>query len=283
MLGGDHAHLVAHVDQVVVARAAEHLHGILAGGPQFVVARHPDDLGEPLAQQVQRPADLVGALGDVARDDQPVVRRRRMQRLGDRLVAGVTGVQVADRPRVSPRTSSATCARHARSDLQLEHVLVSGPDGVRGDLYSPRRGRRSTRGCHGHQDPAVRCVRRAGDGGDSGPAGRTADRCQHADPVELRSTSAPLPMATTTIKWPVVETSPIPIRSTRAATSRSTSPAASASRFTPPEPQDGLRCHYDAGNYQMAVEAFVWRTYEEACRRTPSNSTSTATGPRRSG
>lgn len=34
--------------------------------------------------------------------------------------------------------------------------------------------------------------------------------------------------------------------------------------FTPPEPEDSLRCHYDAGNYQMAVEAFVWRTYEES-------------------
>ena len=33
--------------------------------------------------------------------------------------------------------------------------------------------------------------------------------------------------------------------------------------FTPPEPQDGLRCQYDAGNYQVAVEAFVWRTYED--------------------
>jgi hypothetical protein len=34
--------------------------------------------------------------------------------------------------------------------------------------------------------------------------------------------------------------------------------------FTPPEPEDSLRCHYDAGNYQMAVEAFVWRTYEQS-------------------
>ncbi|HEX5143848.1 MAG TPA: DUF3558 family protein [Mycobacterium sp.] len=34
--------------------------------------------------------------------------------------------------------------------------------------------------------------------------------------------------------------------------------------FTPPEPQDGLRCQYDAGNYQMAVEAFIWRTYEQS-------------------
>jgi hypothetical protein len=34
--------------------------------------------------------------------------------------------------------------------------------------------------------------------------------------------------------------------------------------FTPPEPEDSLRCHLDAGNYQMAVEAFVWRTYEQS-------------------
>ena len=110
VLGGDDAHLVAHVDQVVVAGLAEDLHRILVGGPQLVVARHPDDLGEPLAQQVERPADLVGALGDVPRDDQPVVGRRRMQRLGDRLVAGVTGVQVADRP----QRGSAAVSCHNR-------------------------------------------------------------------------------------------------------------------------------------------------------------------------
>ncbi|OBF26963.1 DUF3558 domain-containing protein [Mycobacterium sp. ACS4331] len=34
--------------------------------------------------------------------------------------------------------------------------------------------------------------------------------------------------------------------------------------FTPPEQENSLRCHYDAGNYQMAVEAFVWRTYEQS-------------------
>ena len=33
--------------------------------------------------------------------------------------------------------------------------------------------------------------------------------------------------------------------------------------YTPPAPEDSLRCHYDAGNYQMTVEAFVWRTYEQ--------------------
>jgi hypothetical protein len=34
--------------------------------------------------------------------------------------------------------------------------------------------------------------------------------------------------------------------------------------FTPPEPENNLRCKYDAGNYQMAVEAIVWRTFEES-------------------
>ncbi len=33
--------------------------------------------------------------------------------------------------------------------------------------------------------------------------------------------------------------------------------------FTPPEHEDGLRCHFDAGNYQVAVEPIVWRTYQE--------------------
>ena len=33
--------------------------------------------------------------------------------------------------------------------------------------------------------------------------------------------------------------------------------------FTPPDHEDGLRCHYDAGNYQIAVEGIIWRTYEQ--------------------
>ena len=53
-------------------------------------------------------------------------------------------------------------------------------------------------------------------------------------------------------------------RSTRVGTSHSTSSQRIGLAFTPPEPEDSLRCHYDAGNYQMAVEAFVWRTYEES-------------------
>jgi hypothetical protein len=70
-----------------------------------------------------------------------------------------------------------------------------------------------------------------------------------AGAVQLRSTSAPLSGVNSTIKYPVIATvNPRP--------------------FDPCEdiPMDvinGLRCHYDVGNYQMTVEAFVWRTYEQ--------------------
>jgi hypothetical protein len=79
--------------------------------------------------------------------------------------------------------------------------------------------------------------------------------------VDLRSTSAPMSNVSTSIKWPVIETvnprpfdpcEDIPLDVIQK----------TGLMFTPPEHEDGLRCHYDAGNYQMAVEAFVWRTYE---------------------
>ena len=81
--------------------------------------------------------------------------------------------------------------------------------------------------------------------------------------IDLRSTFAPFPAATTTIKWPVIETvDPSPFDPCRDI------PFDAVQRiglgFTPPEPQDGLRCQFDAGNYQVAVEAFVWRTYDES-------------------
>ncbi|MEB3068972.1 DUF3558 domain-containing protein [[Mycobacterium] vasticus] len=34
--------------------------------------------------------------------------------------------------------------------------------------------------------------------------------------------------------------------------------------YTPPRPVEGVRCEYDAGNYQMAVETFIWRSYDES-------------------
>ncbi len=81
--------------------------------------------------------------------------------------------------------------------------------------------------------------------------------------VDLRSTALPLPMATTTIKWPVIDTvDPDPFDACRDIPYDVVQRIGLA--FTPPEPEDSLRCHYDAGNYQMAVEAFVWRTYEQS-------------------
>lgn len=37
--------------------------------------------------------------------------------------------------------------------------------------------------------------------------------------------------------------------------------------YTPPKPLESLRCEYDAGNYQMAIEPFVWRSYDETLPR----------------
>jgi hypothetical protein len=89
------------------------------------------------------------------------------------------------------------------------------------------------------------------------PAGPAA-----AGGVELRSTAAPLSDVATTIKWPVIETvNPRPFNPCEDIPLDVIKRIGLA--FTPPTPEDGLRCHYDAGNYQMAVEAFVWRTYEE--------------------
>jgi hypothetical protein len=66
----------------------------------------------------------------------------------------------------------------------------------------------------------------------------------------------------TTIKWPVIETvNPTPFDSCQDIPYDVIQRLGLA--FTPPIPEDSLRCHYDAGNYQMAVESFVWRTYEQ--------------------
>lgn len=81
--------------------------------------------------------------------------------------------------------------------------------------------------------------------------------------VQLRSTGVPMSDVSTTIKWPVVETvDPDPFDPCRDIPLDVVQNIGLA--YTPPAPENGLRCHYDAGNYQMAVEAFVWRTYEES-------------------
>lgn len=81
-------------------------------------------------------------------------------------------------------------------------------------------------------------------------------------PLQVRAVDLPLTNVSTTIKWPVVETTdPSPFDPCRDIPLDVIARIGLA--YTPPEPEDGLRCHYDAGNYQMAVEAFVWRTYEQ--------------------
>lgn len=80
--------------------------------------------------------------------------------------------------------------------------------------------------------------------------------------LRLEATDLPMTNVSTTIKWPVIETTdPKPFDPCNDIPIDVIERIGLA--FTPPMPEDGLRCHYDAGNYQMAVEAFVWRTYEQ--------------------
>jgi hypothetical protein len=80
-----------------------------------------------------------------------------------------------------------------------------------------------------------------------------------AAPVELRSTGEPLE---TTMKSPIVATTdPRPFDACEDIPFDVIQRLGLA--FTPPEHEDGLRCHFDAGNYQVAVEPIIWRTYQE--------------------
>jgi hypothetical protein len=79
---------------------------------------------------------------------------------------------------------------------------------------------------------------------------------------QVDASDIPMTNVTTSIKWPVIATTdPDPFNPCRDIPLDVVQRLGLA--FTPPTPEDGLRCKYDAGNYQMAVEAFVWRTYEE--------------------
>ena len=78
--------------------------------------------------------------------------------------------------------------------------------------------------------------------------------------VRLRSTALPMETPETTMKSPIVATTdPRPFDACEDI------PFDVIQRlglgFTPPEHEDGLRCHFDAGNYQVAVEPIIWRTY----------------------
>jgi hypothetical protein len=83
--------------------------------------------------------------------------------------------------------------------------------------------------------------------------------------VQLRSTAAPMdpPTPPTTMKSPIVATTdPSPFNPCQDIPFDVVQRLGLA--FTPPEPEEGLRCHYDAGNYQLAVEPIIWRNYEQS-------------------
>lgn len=81
------------------------------------------------------------------------------------------------------------------------------------------------------------------------------------DRIELRSTAAPMSGPATTSRPPVKLTNPRPFDPCEDIPYEVVEQLGMA--FTPPKPTEGLRCEYDAGNYQMAVEAFIWRNYAE--------------------
>ena len=80
--------------------------------------------------------------------------------------------------------------------------------------------------------------------------------------VQLRSTAAPMDPPTT-MKSPIVATTdPGPFDPCKDIPLDAVQRLGLA--FTPPQPQEGLRCQYDAGNYQSAVEPIIWRSYEQS-------------------
>lgn len=81
-----------------------------------------------------------------------------------------------------------------------------------------------------------------------------------SSPVQLRSTAAPI---SSTMKSPIIATTdPSPFDPCEDIPFDVVQRLGLA--FTPPEHEDGLRCRYDAGNYQLAVEAFIWRNYAQS-------------------
>jgi len=95
-------------------------------------------------------------------------------------------------------------------------------------------------------------------GAQSVPAGSTG-----GGTVRLRSTAAPMEPAETTMKSPIVATTdPSPFDPCEDIPFDVVQRLGLA--FTPPDHEEGLRCRYDAGNYQMAVEAIIWRTYAQS-------------------
>ena len=77
---------------------------------------------------------------------------------------------------------------------------------------------------------------------------------------ELRSSAEPME---TTMKSPIMATTdPSPFDPCRDIPFDAVQRLGLA--LAPPEPEDGLRCHFDAGNYQLAAEPIICRQYEQS-------------------
>ena len=84
-----------------------------------------------------------------------------------------------------------------------------------------------------------------------------------AGPLKVDASDIPaMTNVTTTIKWPVIDTTdPSPFKPCNDIPYDALESLGLA--FTPPTPEEQLRCKFDAGNYQMVIEPIVWRTFEE--------------------
>jgi hypothetical protein len=80
--------------------------------------------------------------------------------------------------------------------------------------------------------------------------------------VQLRSTTAPISNSSTPTGPAVHTTNPSPFYPCDDIPYEVVEGLGLA--YTPPRPAEALRCEYDAGNYQVAVEAIIWRSYAES-------------------
>lgn len=79
--------------------------------------------------------------------------------------------------------------------------------------------------------------------------------------VQLRSTTAPMTDPSSPTKPPINMTNPRPFDACEDIPYDVIAGLGLA--YTPPKPVEGKRCEYDAGNYQVAVEPVIWRSYEQ--------------------
>jgi hypothetical protein len=69
-----HISVPAQFDEVTITGFPPETFGVFWLGPEFVVSGNPEDLGETLVETVETPGKEIGIRGDVAGQDQPVLR-----------------------------------------------------------------------------------------------------------------------------------------------------------------------------------------------------------------